>query len=331
MDEEIMVSVLCAVYNHEKYLRDCIEGFIAQKTNFKYEVLIHDDASTDGSADIIKEYFERYPDIIKPIFQKENQYSKGKSISREFLLPQAKGKYIALCEGDDFWCNENKLQIQFDEMEKNPKAAMCAHRVKVFDNRTLMETGTIPMHSVQGQLFKDEVFFALFEKCNNYPFHTSSYFINKKIMIKMKKDSPLFMSVFKCGDVPLMMYMAISGGIIYIDSIMSVYRLSTEYSWHASMEKDKSNYIRHAKTNIAAFILYDIYANEKYSKFLEKSIKQEILYICQLKNEYVELLDGRYKDTLKKLPFKQRLYYKLMGLLQLTRETVKKWHICAKN
>lgn len=72
----IMLSIRCMVYNHEPYLRDCLEGFVMQKTTFRFEAIVHDDASTDGSATIIKEYAEKYPDIIKPIYETENQYSK---------------------------------------------------------------------------------------------------------------------------------------------------------------------------------------------------------------------------------------------------------------
>ena len=89
--EEIMVSVFCTAYNHGKYIRDCLEGFVKQKTNFKFEVLINDDASTDNTASIIREYEKKYPDIIKPIYQKENQYSKGISIYRQILVPEASG------------------------------------------------------------------------------------------------------------------------------------------------------------------------------------------------------------------------------------------------
>ena len=117
-NKDIKVSVCCTVYNHEKYLRKCLDGFVMQKTNFAFEVLINDDKSTDSSADIIREYYEKYPDIIVPVFQTENQYSKGVDIIDDILIPMAKGKYIALCEGDDYWCDENKLLLQYDYMEQ---------------------------------------------------------------------------------------------------------------------------------------------------------------------------------------------------------------------
>ena len=121
-----LVSISCITYNHEPYIAQSLDGFLMQKTSFPFEVLIHDDASTDRTADIIREYEKKFPKIIKPIYQKENQYSKGnRSILASFVYPRAKGKYIALCEGDDYWIDENKLQIQVDFLESNPEYGMC--------------------------------------------------------------------------------------------------------------------------------------------------------------------------------------------------------------
>lgn len=125
MDDNIIVSVSCITYNHAKYIRQCLDGILMQKADFQYEILIHDDASTDGTDDIIREYAQKYPTIIKPIFEKENQYSKGVPISATFNYPRAEGKYIALCEGDDYWTDPYKLQKQVDYLEDHPEYAMC--------------------------------------------------------------------------------------------------------------------------------------------------------------------------------------------------------------
>src|SRR5690554_2985712 len=97
--ENPLVSISTITFNHAPYIRQCLDGFLMQKTDFAFEVLIHDDASTDGTEEIIREYEAKYPDIIKPLYEIENQYSKGRSGSRTFNFPRAKGKYIALCEG----------------------------------------------------------------------------------------------------------------------------------------------------------------------------------------------------------------------------------------
>lgn len=122
-----LVSIVCITYNHEPFISQCIEGFLMQKTNFKFEILINDDASTDKTQDIIKEYESKYPDIIKPIYQTENQYSKGVHPWFDILFPIAKGKYIALCDGDDYWTDPLKLQKQVDFLESNDKYSVCCH------------------------------------------------------------------------------------------------------------------------------------------------------------------------------------------------------------
>ena len=121
MSDNVIVTIRCLVYNHEPYIRQCLEGFVMQKTNFPFEAIVHDDASTDGSAAIIKEYAEKYPDIIKPILEIENQYSKHDGSLRRIMDSHTRGKYIAYCEGDDYWIDPLKLQKQVDFLERNPE------------------------------------------------------------------------------------------------------------------------------------------------------------------------------------------------------------------
>lgn len=139
MNEEInkqqapLVAIKCAVYNHELYLRDCLEGFVMQQTNFPFVAIVHDDASTDGSAAIIREFEEKYPDIIKPIYEAENQYSKHDGSLERIMnaaIDATGAKYIAMCEGDDYWTDPNKLQKQVDYMESHPECSVTFHRCK---------------------------------------------------------------------------------------------------------------------------------------------------------------------------------------------------------
>lgn len=120
-NQEIMVTVQCLTYNHAAYISQCLDGFLMQKTTFKFEVLVHDDASTDGTTEILKEYVSKYPDIIKPIIETENQYGKmGFSGIFTLMNQRSKGKYIAFCEGDDYWIDPLKLQKQVDFLEHSP-------------------------------------------------------------------------------------------------------------------------------------------------------------------------------------------------------------------
>ncbi len=114
-----IVSILCDTFNHEKFITETLEGFLSQKTTFPFEIIVHDDASTDNTASIVTEFAQKYPLIIKTVLQKENQYSQKINFWSDITFPMAQGKYIALCEGDDYWINELKLQKQVDFLESN--------------------------------------------------------------------------------------------------------------------------------------------------------------------------------------------------------------------
>ena len=124
---EIKVSVLCVTYNHAKFIRRALEGIVSQQTDFAFEAIVHDDASTDGTADIVREFAERFPGIVVPIFQTENQYTRGGCIARRFLWPRIRGKYVAFCEGDDYWTDPQKLQFQVDWLDAHPDSGLCFH------------------------------------------------------------------------------------------------------------------------------------------------------------------------------------------------------------
>lgn len=137
--EPILVAIKCIVYNHEPYLRKCMDGFVMQKTNFRFMVIVHDDVSTDGSAAIIREYAEKYPDIIKPIYETENQYSKHDgSLARVMndAVDATEAQYVAACEGDDYWTDPLKLQKQVDFMESHPECSVTFHRCKHLNTYT---------------------------------------------------------------------------------------------------------------------------------------------------------------------------------------------------
>ena len=120
-----IVTVLCLTYNHAPYIRQCLDGFVMQRTTFPFEVLVHDDASTDGTAAIVREYELRHPGLFRVIYQTQNQYSKHDGLLYANVARHIRGQYVAYCEGDDYWTNPDKLQLQLDYMLAHPRCTLC--------------------------------------------------------------------------------------------------------------------------------------------------------------------------------------------------------------
>lgn len=135
--ENIVVSICCQTYNHKDFIAHAIDSFLMQKTNFKFEILLRDDASSDGTSEIVKDYYNKCPDIISPLLYEENQFQKG---IRPFAdnVKRARGKYIAICEGDDYWTDPYKLQKQVDFLERNEECSICWTKYKILDKNKLL-------------------------------------------------------------------------------------------------------------------------------------------------------------------------------------------------
>lgn len=204
-----VVSICCATYNHELYIKETLKGFLSQKTNFPFEILIHDDSSTDSTADIIREYESKYPNLIKPIYQNENQYSKGVKINQTILFPIAKGRYIAMCDGDDYWTSGKKLQTQFNILEGNKKYIISTHLTENFG------LNNMPLKS---EYTGDDII-------RNYsPCHTSSYFFRNVVFFFGKGRLPKYMYSGMSGDYILACYLTGFGLMHVHKECMSVYR-----------------------------------------------------------------------------------------------------------
>ena len=138
-----VVSVLTVTYNHGRFIRQCLESILMQKTTFPFEIIIGEDCSTDDTRSIVKEFEARYPDIIKAVYHDKNV--GGLRNVHEFVIPRAQGKYIAVCEGDDYWTDENKLQKQVEFLDANPQCSFCFHEYTIIDhdNNVLANRPTI--------------------------------------------------------------------------------------------------------------------------------------------------------------------------------------------
>ena len=303
--DEIMVSVVCIAYNHEKYIRDALDGFVNQKTNFKFEVLINDDASTDGTADIIREYEKKYPEIIKPIYQTENQYSKGIRITNEILLPKAKGKYVAHCEGDDYWCDENKLQMQVDYMESHPECSACVHNTLLKN----MSDGTerVMFCETDRNISVEECI-----KSGAGGYQTSSLMYRREYI----DDNPEFMTSIKgVGDYPRAIYLALSGNIYYFGKIMSVYRFGTPGSWTVRVQRNTEKMVVTTIAMIKMLEMANEYSEYKYDEYFRGAIERHRFDLAVLEKRYKDIIGKKYRDVYSTLPKSEKIKYFILSFM----------------
>lgn len=214
--KDIKVVINCITYNHGPYLADALEGFVKQQTNFPFVAIVHDDASTDNTAEVLREYAERYPDIIKPIYEKENQYSKGNgTLSRimNIACEVTGARYLAHCEGDDYWTDSHKLQIQVDFLEENPDYSMCFHNAIVIEDGRGEANNQFALNETR-EYTADQI--------------TEKWIVPTASIVHRTENilnSPLRANKrFKYGDHVLMMTCAKYGKLYGINEYMSVYR-----------------------------------------------------------------------------------------------------------
>ena len=284
--ENIMVSVLCATYNQDKYIEETLESLVRQKTDFNFEIIVHDDASTDKTPFILKKYKEKYPSLVKIITQNENQYSKGVSITREFLLPVAKGKYFAFCEGDDFWIDEYKLQKQVDYMESHPNCSFCTHNSISVDESGKFKEDFITKKS-GGVVTTDEVILGMGGFC------ATNSILAPTILTK---NLPNYFDICTM-DLVWQMYLASQGETYCFKEKMSAYRIGAIGSWSNAMRKSD---IKKRKDFYDKIINvrreFDKDTNYVYHESVDKVIRTIQLKRAVLLKDYKELRTGFYKD-----------------------------------
>lgn len=312
----VMVSVLCTVYNHEKYLRKSLDGFVMQKTAFPFEVIINDDASTDGSATILREYEEKYPELFHIIYQTENQYSKKVGITATYLYPAARGKYIAFCEGDDYWTDPLKLQKQVDALEANPLCHMSMHRVCCCaENGDAIEKN-YPSFSLDTGIISGEKFLHMFAK--SHFVHTCSYVFDasfiKKFYPPLDPDHQVIPSPF--GDASCAMFHACIGDLYYIDDSMSCHRMNSENGWTERFNRSSiDKKVAQKEQAIDMTRRFDSFSNYRYHDAFAERIFDRQCLIADITGDYRPLLQGENKTILRKnrsLRFQIRVYLSVL-------------------
>ena len=290
-----MVSIICNTYNHEPFIKDALDSFVMQKTTFPFEVLVHDDASTDNTAEIIRVYEARYPNLIKPVYETENQYSKRNGAIGKIQYGRAHGKYIALCEGDDYWTDPLKLQKQFDAMEDHPEIDMCSHAASMRRDDKILgvisprdRACVIPVENV---ISGGGGFFA-----------TNSIFYRRS----MREITPKF-AQYLSFDYTLQIWGALRGGILYLPDIMSVYRVAVPGSWTVRMKSEQAQMDAHTERVNKMLAILNEETDGKYDEVISEHIAQNEASMLARQGKYDEIKRGRLKDYYRRLPLKKKM------------------------
>ncbi|GEM_PF-445013 len=298
-----LVSICCITYNHEKYIAEAIESFLMQETDFPIEIIIHDDASTDRTPEIIKEYEEKYPDIIRPIYQKENQFSKDRQVSNNFVAPIVKGKYVATCEGDDYWTDPKKLQKQVEFLQKNNNYLMCFHGVKVVDiNRNCKGEYLGPVN-------KGSRDYTIKDTTEGGFIHVSSRMIKSEYY----KSIPNWVKNAYHSDYATAIYFSAEGQIYFMDEVMSARRIGVENSMMTNFRNKatKEVIIGHYINAIETFDMADQYYSYKfhdeielgklrYGEIIANTLFDKDKKTNKTQKELLELISLKYKFYIEK-------------------------------
>lgn len=318
-ESTIAVSVICNAYNHEPYIRSALEGFVMQKTTFPFEVLIHDDASTDHTADIIREYEKKYPEIIKPIYETENQYSKRDGSLSRIQYSRVKGKYIAWCEGDDYWTDPLKLQKQYDALEATPQVDICATAAGKEKDGKIVE--------MSAPLETDTIFTAEDVIRGGGVFVTTASMMCRATIIE---NPPPFLRAWYL-DYMIQIAGSLRGGLLYLAEPMSVYRLATPGSFNVRTYRgapDAANQFEERLCKALANI--DDYTSGRYHGALGEKIRRYRYRIDLRSHNYKQIVRPENEKYFRKLPRYKRLlirfgahYPKLAEVIWSTAKKVK--------
>lgn len=298
---EPLVCIRCITFNHEPYIRDALEGFVMQKTDFPFVAIVHDDASTDKTADIIREYADKYPEIIKPIFEKENQYSKPGSPLEKIMqeaIEATGAKYVAMCEGDDYWTDPFKLQKQVDFLESHPDYSMCYSKVRRYDH---INAKFLDIWGGPDELFNDLLM------GNKIP--TLTTLLRTNLIRSYSIDIEPSTHKWLMGDYPLWLYVAALSKVKFIPEITGVYRILKHSASHSTNLSKQIKFIINYR-EIALF-----FAN-RFDVDLEKNIKNDINFWVYA-NTISMGNNISVKDKIKALITEGKLKRKILILLSI--------------
>jgi len=264
---EPLVTIRCTTFKQQQYIAQCIEGFLIQETSFPFEIAIHEDASPDGTANVIRQYAEKYPKIIKTLFETENQYSKNDGSFTRIVNTMLTSKYVAMCEGDDYWTAPDKLQQQIDYLETHPECTMVVHRCETVNDRTGLSENQFPEFHEERDIPIEEIILG-----GGGLFGTNTMVYRRELLECTKEK---YWDVSPVGDFPLILSAAAKGTVHYIPNTMAVYRIFANGSWSSTTLLGAKAFERrraHVEGCRESLVYYDEYTEKKHSHIIREKI-----------------------------------------------------------
>jgi len=305
-----VISVCLITYNQAKYIKKCLDSIVSQKVSVPWEVLVHDDMSTDGTLEIIKEYANRYPELIRIMPETKNRFSTGmKAIIVELMLKECKGRYASFIEGDDCFCDDEKLTKQYTVITSNEKTGMCVAKTQIMTEDGERISEYMPSAKIkEGRISGDSIIEDICKKDTHY-FHLSTMFVDLSYIREYLDNPPEFLTTSYIDDRSLMMFYASKGDIYFQDEIMSLYRSMALGSWSLGVSTSS---VKHYKNDLDLRNVirdFDRFTKEKYHDFIYIYETRLNYYIALFEQDGREIFKDRYKEYTDTFSTKQKLHY----------------------
>ncbi|MCE5188142.1 MAG: glycosyltransferase [Eubacteriales bacterium] len=309
-NEQPLVSIVCDTFHHAPYIRDALEGFLAQETSFSTEIIMHDDASTDGTADIIREFERAHPGRFRCVYREQNIYSQDPKILEHYVFPLARGKYVAICEGDDYWTNPRKLQMQIDYMESHPDCAFCVSSAEMVTPEK-GHLGWVRPYESDCDIPMDELI------RGGGGFVPTASIVTRT---QLAQNRAPFCDMADVDDAVLQLWFGANGTTHYFAEPTCAYRYEVPGSWTKTFfASDRASRIRHHEGMIRALKAFNEQFGGKWQDAVDFCIiHQQQFEILRLKNDVKTLEQPPFREQYLQLPRHRRLRMRLarLGILR---------------
>ena len=300
-----LVSIVCDTYNHAPYIRHTLDSFLSQQTDFPFEIIIHDDASTDGTADIVRAYEAEHPNLFRCVYRTENMYRKDPKILEHYVFPLARGKYIAICEGDDYWTSPLKLQKQISYMEAHPECTQCVCAADLVDPEENF-VGPLAPYAEDCDISTEDMI------------RGGGGFVATASIVApahLGKNRAAFCDMTDVDDAVLQIWFASQGTTHYFAESMCAYRIAVPGSWTLTYNAaGREAQVEHHSGLARALRAFDESSNYRWHEAVDFNATYQEYEVLRMTNDLPALKKAPYRARYLELPLRRRIRMHLVRL-----------------